>query len=649
MEKRISTIYLLLILGIVLIFAGYINFLGKNFYFPEEPQLPERPESSDFKDFKKFSSVEEFKNYLQKGELLSLPDTRLVAREDVAFEAQALGFPKGEGTVPQRYSETNVQVVGIDEPDIVKTDGKNIYFSSSRSFYPRRFVEILPPQIKGETKIVKAFPPPDLKVESKIDKAGDLLLNNNILMVFSGNKIYGFDISDEKSPYKKWTMELKNNTRVVGARIYNDKVYLITGININSYRPCPIEPLSVGGEPVSVKCTDIYHPIFNFPVDITYTAFVIDPLSGEIEKTVSFVGSSGQSLVYMSKNTIYTAYPFSESLIEFYYNFLKEEAKDIIPAYLFEKLNKLISYDISEASKMTEFQIIFQGFYNSLSDDERLKLENELNNRMNDYYKSHKRDLTKTAIVKIGLPDFKILAFGKVPGSPLNQFSLDEYQDYLRVAVTIGGRWLGIFGQRTEPSNDVYVLDKNLEIKGKVQELAEGERIYSVRFIEDKGYVVTFKQVDPFFVLDLSNPENPALKGELKIPGYSSYLHPITKDKILGVGKEGANVKLSLFDVSNPSLPKETAKYTLKEYWSDVLNTHHAFLLDKKHQIFFLPGSRGGYVFSYKNNSLKLEKAVSNINPRRAVYIDDYLYIISDNEIIVLRETDWQKVNELEF
>jgi uncharacterized secreted protein with C-terminal beta-propeller domain len=139
------------------------------------------------------------------------------------------------------------------------------------------------------------------------------------------------------------------------------------------------------------------------------------------------------------------------------------------------------------------------------------------------------------------------------------------------------------------------------------------------------------------------------LKGQLKIPGYSSYLHPITKDKILGIGKEGSNVKISLFDVSDPERPTEISKYNLDEYWSDILNTHHAFLLDEKHQIFFLPGGRGGYIFSYQNNKFELKRAVSDISAKRAIYINDYLYIIGDNKIVVLNELNWEKINELEF
>ena len=141
--------------------------------------------------------------------------------------------------------------------------------------------------------------------------------------------------------------------------------------------------------------------------------------------------------------------------------------------------------------------------------------------------------------------------------------------------------------------------DNKLESIGEVKDLGKTERVYSVRFIDDKGYVVTFRQTDPFYVIDLKNPSNPELKGELKIPGYSGYLHPISKDKILGVGKEDSKVKLSLFDVSDASTPIENAKYIIDDYYSEILQTHKAFMMDSKNKIFFIPGTRGGYIFSY--------------------------------------------------
>jgi uncharacterized secreted protein with C-terminal beta-propeller domain len=179
--------------------------------------------------------------------------------------------------------------------------------------------------------------------------------------------------------------------------------------------------------------------------------------------------------------------------------------------------------------------------------------------------------------------------------------------------------------------------------------MGQGERIYSVRLIGDRGYVVTFRETDPFYVLDLSNPANPQIKGELKIPGYSSYLHPMRDNVILGVGREGSQVKLSLFDVSDPQNPVEKSKYTLNESWSDILNTHHAFLMDDKYQVFFLPGSEGGYIFSYAGDELTLTKAVSGPQVRRALFLNDYLYVAGDTNIVVLDEKDWTRVNELKL
>ena len=254
----------------------------------------------------------------------------------------------------------------------------------------------------------------------------------------------------------------------------------------------------------------------------------------------------------------------------------------------------------------------------------------------------------KTDIIKISIRDFSVDAMGTVPGQLLNQFSMDEYNEHLRVATTVGGGWFS-FGGPQEQENDVYVLDKNLSTSGSLQGLGLNERIYSARFIQDKGYLVTFRQTDPFYVLDLSNPRKPEIKGELKIPGYSSYLHPISKDRILGVGKEGSKVKVSLFDVSSPSNPKEANTFVLEEYWSDILNTHHAFLLDDKHMVFFMPGGRGGYVLSYAEDNLVIKKAVSDINAKRALFINDYLYVVGEDKIIVFDENTWERANKLEL
>ena len=663
-----------LVISIILILTaavlGYALWVADSLrYYPEgysfTPMFKQGTGTAKIEGVKKFLSEEEFKNYLKNASEYSyygagsFSDRRTLMKEGMTIASPMANEVTGAtgGSAQGRFSETNVQVAGIDEPDIVKTDGKEIYFSREGYYYWDQFDfettrMIMPPQRNGGTSLIKAFPLADLALDVKIDKNGQLLLNKNVLVIFNGEKIYGYNVSDPKNPKEKWNVELDEQNYVIGARLYNGKIYLTTKERVDYDHPCLLEPLAVNGKPLAINCLNIYHPVTDMPADVIFTAFVINPESGNVEKNVAFVGSSESSVFYMSESAIYITYPFYQDLVKFTYNFFNEKGKDLIPASTLNKIKNLISYDISPTSKMTELGIITDKFLNSLDNDERLKIENEFQNRMADYYKANIRELQGTGLVKIGLDKFEVSANGSVPGTLLNQFSLDEYKGNLRVATTIGEGYFGMFngisgGRKTV--NDVYVLDKNLNITGSVKDLGIQEKIYSVRFLEDKGYVVTFRETDPFYVLDLSVPNKPELVGELKIPGYSAYLHPITEDKILGIGKEGSQVKISLFDVANPKTPTEKSKYVLNEYWSEILNNHHAFLMDAKHEVFFLPGSQGGYIFSYKGDQLKLVKAVSNISAKRAIYINDYLYIIGDSQIIILNENDWAKVNKLDL
>ncbi|MEK7575657.1 MAG: beta-propeller domain-containing protein [Patescibacteria group bacterium] len=607
--------------------------------------------------FVKFKSEDEFNKYLSQSSQgyfeMGIVGTRM---ETMALEAPSA--PKdinvGGATTPDRVSETNVQVLGIDEPDILKTDGKEIYYSSQNRYYPGPIImereiiggKIMPPDYyQAKTQIIKAFPIDKFAKESTIDKTGNLLLSDNTLVVFENQVIYGYDVSNPSSPKEKWSVKLDSRNQIDQARLYDGKIYLVTKNYTSRGGPCPMPLFEKGNEKISVKCIDIYHPIISVPVNNTYHISTINPLNGDIKKEISFVGSYN-STVYMSKNALYVAYSYNGDYLEFFHNFFKENS-DIVSQNIIERLGKIKNYDLSQEAKMAEFQVLMQELENSLSDDEKLKFDNEMQNRMESYAKKHKRDLLKTDIAKINISNFKVDALGTIAGNLLNQFSLDEYEGNLRLATTIRVNMWGIDSRESE--NDIYVMDGDLKITGSIKGLGLDERIYSARFVEDKGYLVTFKQIDPFFVLDLSDPKNPKVKGELKIPGYSSYLHPISKNKILGVGKEGSNVKVSLFDVSDPANPKEASKYNLDDYWSEILNTQHAFLIDKKHNVFFMPGSKGGYVFSYENDNLTLKRAVSNIQAKRALFINDYLYIVGDDKIVVLDEVNWEKVKELDL
>ena len=172
-------------------------------------------------------------------------------------------------------------------------------------------------------------------------------------------------------------------------------------------------------------------------------------------------------------------------------------------------------------------------------------------------------------------------ASGEVLGVIHNQFSLSEHAGHLRLVTTAGGPW----GDESESWVRVLSTDGDALVEvGSVGNIGRGEQVQSVRFVGDVGYVVTFRQIDPFYTIDLSEPSNPAILGELKIPGFSSYLHPISDTLVLGVGSDAdadgrvTGAKVSLFDVSDLSAPREVATWTAPDGWNDVGWDHRAFL-----------------------------------------------------------------------
>ncbi len=625
--------------GVVLLLLGLFVVLYVQQYTPNVPIIPNQTTTSSV--IKPFTSASEFKEYLEK--TIYYTYSTGFYTPFMIKAAQRIGPVPISAPIPSvlrevsaptpekpRYSTTNVQVTGVDEPDIVKTDGKHIYLSSLYWRY--------------NLNIINAYPPENLSFLTNISVKGNLLLvpEKHVLLVLDYGKVTAYDVSDPKHPEKLWKIDI--NGSYVDARLFNGTLYLITRKSVNYYNPCPVIPIVKEGIPFTVRCVDIYHPVIPIEVESTYHVLMIEPETGKIKHSVSFVGSS-RTTVYMNENHIYIANYYRKSEYKIFITMLKDAgAQGVLPKELVDEITKLDSYDIIDQAKYIQLQYVLQKYMASLSNDEQMKLQNDLRNFLEKTKDKYKRMFEKTIITKIRTNDLKILTTGSVPGRLLNQFAMDEYNGYLRVAVTVGGQWWNTEGAE----NDLYVLDSNMNTISEVKGFGLDERIYAVRFVGEKAYIVTFRQTDPFFVMDLSDPLHPKIVGELKIPGYSSYLHPINETLVLGIGKEEAYVKISLFDVSNPENPQELDKYTLEEYWSDILKTHHAFLIDPENKIFFVPGGKGGYVFSYKDNGLKLVKAVSVNNVRRALYIDHYLYIIG-KELVVLDENTWKRVNELEL
>ncbi|MDP3562898.1 MAG: beta-propeller domain-containing protein, partial [Methanoregula sp.] len=267
-----------------------------------------------------------------------------------------------------------------------------------------------------------------------------------------------------------------------------------------------------------------------------------------------------------------------------------------------------------------------------------------------------------TDLYSFALNDGRIsfTAHGTVGGTLLNQFSMDEYGGNLRVATTVQD-WSG---PRSTPSSKVSVLDNQMQIMGSVDNLAPGEKIYAARFMGERLYLVTFRETDPLFVIDLANPKSPKVLGELHIPGFSSYLHPYDATHLIGIGKQSTRggLKLSLFDVADVRNPRLIGEEKLGGYGSDSegLTDHKAFLFDKEKDLLVLPVHivedstsengwhpsvwGGAYVFGVNPQKGFTEKGTvvhyrdtngSYHEVKRALYIEDTLYTMSDEKIVM--------------
>lgn len=243
---------------------------------------------------------------------------------------------------------------------------------------------------------------------------------------------------------------------------------------------------------------------------------------------------------------------------------------------------------------------------------------------------------------------------GSVKGRLESSFSMDEYKGNLRLVTTLDTRGGGTY-------NNVYVLDENLEIAGSILKLAKDERIYSARFMGDTGYFVTFRETDPLFSVDLSQPENPRIIGKLKIPGFSEYLHGYGNKRLLGVGMEAnekgetGGIKLSMFDIADPEHVKEKSIHVLKgTYDAEVLANHHAILADaEKNLIAFAAEGDGGagyYVFQYKNQDFHLvfKKDLGNFGYGvRGLYIGSTFYLVQTDGITAYSMKEFKEIGKI--
>ena len=582
------------------------------------------PETSPMKTFNSYDELKSFlaantqegSNYYGGGPL----DSQVFgsARETLDGAAPIPApAPMGESGdySANSYSTTNIQVAGVDEADIVKTDGEYIYVATNNNFQSTS---------QNNVYIVKADPQ-DSRVIAEIALgnstyvAGLFLSQNSSRLVVIGSQyqmyayeeearaedimVYPYyssvntflnvyDVSEKANPVLTRNLTLSGsyfNSRMIGNYVYTVVSQPTYFINNDVVLP-QIHENSKASE---IEPTRVYYADAVEPTSFTFTTFIgLNITDNAQEPTNMTVMMGGTSNMYVSLNNIYVTYPtWSE-----------------------------------------------QGRYTSI-------------------YR-----------VRVNGSELAFEAKGNVLGYVLNQYSMDEYNGYFRLATT---------SQKNQTQqNNVYVLNMDLNITGKLENLAKDERIYSARFMGDKCYLVTFRQVDPFFVLDMSNPAEPKVAGELKIPGYSSYLHPYDENHVIGLGKEDSTVKLSLFDVSNVNNPTEIAKYIAEGDYTDseALYEPKAFLFDKQKELLVIPISKtqygvinpddvfdseskesymqsgywqGAYVFKLTTSGFTLRGGIThqdtassqysgydyNMQVQRALYIDNTLYTVSNAKI----------------
>lgn len=581
--------------------------------------------------FVKVATLEELKANVQSGMryLTDYDDVPVAALEEGAEAAvPAPEAPTAEPTESQSvaddsgggggdYSTTNVQTEGVDESDIIKTDGKYIYLLGGS------VLKIV--RVEGDMSQTASLRLDDNYHASEMYVDGDRLVLIGSRYEYGDTPImYGremaldmmypyfsssftfvmvYDISDKSDLQLLRSFEIEGHTSAT--RKMGDYLYLATTLSVWSHDGEDPRPLMGENGRIAPMPIDDIMIMPGYPAEQMLTISAINIRDGEEEVESETIAGSGGT-TYMSTNAMYLA-----------------------------------------------------GY--SYQDDESF-----------------------LSIAKFSLDENRVgyAGSGRVDGYLNDQFSMDESKGHLRVVTTV---W------NNETSNNLYVLDGNMRVCGSVLGFAPDESIYSARFMGDRGYVVTFRQMDPLFVFDLSDPTNPQITGELKVPGFSSYLHPVSQDVILGVGndvydiyakdKNGREVvigqrtggiKLSLFDVSDMGQPREIDTLILGDSsgYAELLYNHKAAMFKSSEALLGFTASLDGFdegedwsgalFISYSGNRLRELGRIDSERDKydvvyededyfyfgeRLVYIGDTVYYAEGNQ---LRSFDLDTLRELQ-
>ncbi|ACA59655.1 beta-propeller domain-containing protein [Candidatus Desulforudis audaxviator] len=534
-----------------------------------QPQTPKLPAVKSYAELAALLDEKREIHYgfpLRMGAKTMLTDQ--AAMESAAPGARAPGEDSGAGS---DYSATNIQVPGVDEADIVKTDGRYIFQVN-----------------KQRVMMIRAYPHREMAVKKVIEFADEwfnpleIYLDAEHLVVVGTSArpgravhphhpypIYGtvktlvFDVRDKDNITRVREVEVDGN--YVSSRKIDKNVYLVAnkypdyymfrefGLPVKEGLTPAYRDSLAGNRFENVKCTDVcYFPGFREPNYLLVAGF---NLNEKKEVEIGTYLGAGEN-IYVSRANLYVAATERQYGPIMPVPGLREPAPAVVPDRVPAIMPPLEPRE-------------------------------------------------QTTVYRFALKDGDVTYTGKgqVPGTVLNQFSMDEYDGHFRVATT-----LNTWGP--DSRNALYVLDRDLGICGRVEDIAPGERIYSARFMGPRAYMVTFKTTDPLFVLDLADPKKPAILGALKIPGFSNYLHPYDehhligfgKDAVEATGKEGGRevplgfayeqgMKLALFDVTDVKNPVEKFAIGIGDRGthSEVLNNHKALWFHQEKNLFAFP------------------------------------------------------------
>ncbi len=475
----------------------------------------------------------------------------------------------GTNSAPASHSETNIQEQGVDEPDMVKTNGTHVFVIRDT-----------------ELVVVQSWPAEEAIVVGRLqlaETATSMFLHGNRVVVFTeswdarggvlsdgGSQITMriIDVSDPSAPTTERTITADGS--LVSARMIDGQMYAT--VSRSHDIPNALWDAAWNATPSNWLWS---HLDDMSDSDMTpWRNHIRTKLRKKVKAAYAKVG--GADLL----PTIEDSASDSDTALDCtdVYHGSEKTMPDMLSVLSVDLNEETEDTAVSATGIMASGTIAYASLDNLYVSQESFQ-----------WWDGFSEVDRTTRIHRFSLNgnDTAYEGTGVVHGWLHNQFSMSEYNGHLRVATTDNDWWWGTQSQDNRNGNNVYVLDiedPQMQTVGAVEGLAPGEQIYAARFLGEKGYLVTFVQIDPLFTLDLSDPTAPIVEGELKIPGYSAYLHPIEDGHLLGVGMDGddngwlTGVSISLFDVTDASEPIQVDRLTVDSDWSDSesLWDHHA-------------------------------------------------------------------------